>query len=122
MILGLRTCLVSSAPSNWKRRRRGTLRSSVMSRTSTSRSTSGSTSAASSWASTRRARRVRAACAYWGTADVAAELKRLLGLGAKLVSDVQDVGGGIKVAAVADPFGNHLGVIENPHFDAKAVR
>ena len=42
--------------------------------------------------------------------------------GAKLVSDVQDVGGDIKVAAVADPFGNHLGVIENPHFDAKAVR
>ena len=61
-------------------------------------------------------------CAYWGTADVAAELKRLLGLGAKLVSDVQDVGGDIKVAAVADPFGNHLGVIENPNFDAKAVR
>jgi predicted enzyme related to lactoylglutathione lyase len=61
-------------------------------------------------------------CAYWGTADVAAEVKRLLGLGAKLVSDTQDVGGGIKVATVADPFGNHFGVIENPNFDAKAVK
>jgi predicted enzyme related to lactoylglutathione lyase len=61
-------------------------------------------------------------CAYWGTPEVAAELKRLVGLGAKMVSDTQDVGGGIKVATVADPFGNHFGVIENPHFDAKAVK
>jgi hypothetical protein len=30
-------------------------------------------------------------------------------------------GGGIKVAAVQDPFGNRLGIIENPHFDASAV-
>jgi hypothetical protein len=29
---------------------------------------------------------------------------------------VQDVGGGIKVATVKDPFGNVLGIIENPHF------
>jgi predicted enzyme related to lactoylglutathione lyase len=61
-------------------------------------------------------------CAYWGTPDIAAEVKRLVGLGAKLVSDVQEVGGGIKVATVADPFGNHFGVIENPHFDVKAVK
>jgi predicted enzyme related to lactoylglutathione lyase len=61
-------------------------------------------------------------CAYWGTADVAAEVKRLVGLGAKLIDDVQDVGGGIKVATVADPFGNHFGVIENPHFDLKALK
>lgn len=61
-------------------------------------------------------------CAYWGTPDIAAEVKRLVGLGAKIVSDVQEVGGGIKVATVADPFGNHFGVIENPHFDVKAVK
>jgi hypothetical protein len=29
---------------------------------------------------------------------------------------VQDVGGGIRVATVKDPFGNVLGIIENPHF------
>jgi hypothetical protein len=32
------------------------------------------------------------------------------------------VGEGIKVAAVKDPFGNRLGIIENPHFDVGAVR
>lgn len=59
---------------------------------------------------------------FWGTADAAAELQRLVGLGAAVVEPVKDVGDGIKVAVVADPFGNHLGVIENPHFDPKAVR
>jgi predicted enzyme related to lactoylglutathione lyase len=59
---------------------------------------------------------------YWGTADVAAEVERVVGLGATVVSAVQDVGEGIKVATVADPFGNHLGLIQNPHFDAKAVK
>jgi hypothetical protein len=29
---------------------------------------------------------------------------------------VKDVGGGIKVASVADPFGNVIGLIHNPHF------
>ncbi|MBI3369945.1 MAG: VOC family protein, partial [Burkholderiales bacterium] len=32
------------------------------------------------------------------------------------------VGDGIKVGAVTDPFGNRLGIIENPHFNAAAVR
>jgi predicted enzyme related to lactoylglutathione lyase len=59
---------------------------------------------------------------YWGVPDAAAEVKRLVGLGAKVVSDVQDVGEGIRVATVADPFGNHFGVVENPHFDVKAVK
>jgi hypothetical protein len=29
---------------------------------------------------------------------------------------VTEVGGGIKVATFIDPFGNVLGIIENPHF------
>jgi hypothetical protein len=29
---------------------------------------------------------------------------------------VQDVGGGIMVVTVSDPFGNIFGIIENPHF------
>lgn len=33
---------------------------------------------------------------------------------------IQDVGGGIRVASVIDPFGNILGVIENPHFKIPA--
>ena len=59
---------------------------------------------------------------YLGVNDVVKELERLLTLGAKLHEEVQDVGGGIKVASVVDPFGNVLGIIENPHFDPKAVR
>lgn len=60
--------------------------------------------------------------AYWGTADIAAELKRVVGLGARIVKPVQDVGEGIKVATVVDPFDNEIGLIENPHFDPKAVK
>jgi catechol 2,3-dioxygenase-like lactoylglutathione lyase family enzyme len=58
----------------------------------------------------------------WGVADIAAAFARLLELGAAELEPVTDVGGGIKVAAVRDPFGNRLGLIENPLFDATAVR
>lgn len=54
--------------------------------------------------------------AYWGVENAEAALKRLLELGGTKHEDVQDVGGGIKVATVKDPFGNVFGVIENPHF------
>jgi predicted enzyme related to lactoylglutathione lyase len=60
--------------------------------------------------------------AFWGVADAAAANKRLLELGATEHSPVQEVGGGIRVAAVKDPFGNVFGVIENPHFSAANVR
>lgn len=59
---------------------------------------------------------------YWGVEDIAAELKRLSGLGAKVIEPVKDVGGGIMVAGVRDPFGNAFRIIENPNFDAKTVR
>jgi predicted enzyme related to lactoylglutathione lyase len=58
----------------------------------------------------------------WGVADAAAELARLLALGATALEPVTDVGEGIRVAAVRDPFGNRLGIIENPHFQPAAVR
>jgi predicted enzyme related to lactoylglutathione lyase len=54
--------------------------------------------------------------AYWGVDDCAAAHARVLALGAREVSAVQDVGGGIKVSTVADPEGNAIGIIENPHF------
>ncbi len=53
---------------------------------------------------------------YWGVADADAAHARLIGLGAESVSPVMDVGEGIKVAVLRDPFGNALGIIENPHF------
>jgi hypothetical protein len=43
-------------------------------------------------------------------------------LGATALAPVADVGGGIKVAAVTDSFGNRLGIIENAAFDVKKVR
>jgi predicted enzyme related to lactoylglutathione lyase len=53
---------------------------------------------------------------YWGVADIRAGLEHFLAAGAKKVKDVEDVGDGIKVVVVLDPFGNRLGLIENPHF------
>jgi len=58
----------------------------------------------------------------WGVASAAAEFERLLALGATELEPVTEVGGGIKVAAVKDPFGNRLGIIENPLFKASEVR
>lgn len=60
--------------------------------------------------------------AYWGTKDIVAEVVRLEGIGAKVLVPIQEVGGGIKTATLSDPFGNLVGVIENPHFDPAAVR
>ena len=60
--------------------------------------------------------------ALWGVADIAAAHARLLAMGATLLEPVTDVGGGIRVAAVRDPFGNRLGLIQNPAFDAAKVR
>ena len=54
--------------------------------------------------------------AYWGVTDAVTAHARVISLGAKEVTPVQDVGGGIKTAVVADPFGNLLGLIENPSF------
>ena len=59
--------------------------------------------------------------AFWGVPDCAAALERLLALGATAHEGVQDVGGGIRVATVLDPFGNIFGIIENPHFNSKKV-
>jgi predicted enzyme related to lactoylglutathione lyase len=54
--------------------------------------------------------------AYWGVKDCKAAYQRLLDLGAKPNSPVEDVGGGILAATVTDPWGNVFGIIENPHF------
>jgi predicted enzyme related to lactoylglutathione lyase len=62
------------------------------------------------------------ALAYWGVTDAAAELERLRKLSAEVHQELADVGGGIRVAAVKDPFGNLLGLIENPHFKIQEVR
>ncbi len=58
---------------------------------------------------------------YWGVDNIEKEVERVLALGASTHSPIQDVGEGIKVAELADPFGNVLGLIENPHFDPSKV-
>ncbi|MFJ1467305.1 MULTISPECIES: VOC family protein [Massilia] len=59
---------------------------------------------------------------FWGVDDIAAEVERIVGLGATVHAAIQEVGEGIKVAELQDPFGNILGLIENPLFDPAAVR
>jgi catechol 2,3-dioxygenase-like lactoylglutathione lyase family enzyme len=59
--------------------------------------------------------------AMWGVPDIVAESKRLKDLGAKSRSEIQDVGGGIRVAEFDDPFGNVFGIIENPHYQHVTV-
>lgn len=60
--------------------------------------------------------------AYWGVDDIEADVARIVALGASIHSAIQDVGEGIKVAQLNDPFGNVLGLIFNPQFDPLAVR
>jgi predicted enzyme related to lactoylglutathione lyase len=59
------------------------------------------------------------AVAYWGVADIDSAYGRLIDCGAEPREAVKEVGGDIKVATVADPFGNVIGLIQNPHFRVK---
>ena len=54
--------------------------------------------------------------AYWGVPNADAAYQQLLTLGAHEREPIEDVGDGIRIGSVIDPFGNTLGVIENPHF------
>lgn len=54
--------------------------------------------------------------AYWGVPDIEAAHQHMLDRGATPRDPIQEVGGGIKVAGVVDPYGNVIGLIENPHF------
>jgi predicted enzyme related to lactoylglutathione lyase len=60
--------------------------------------------------------------ALWGVQDADVAFSRLQELGATTLEAVTDVGGGIRVAAVLDPFGNRFGIIENPNFSKADVR
>lgn len=57
--------------------------------------------------------------AYWGVANADVAYQRLLKLGASEHGPVSDVGEGIRIGSVIDPFGNSFGIIENPHFSFK---
>ncbi len=53
---------------------------------------------------------------YWGVNDIEAEFKRFITAGATEHEKPQEVGGGIWVASMRDPWGNVIGLIVNPHF------
>jgi predicted enzyme related to lactoylglutathione lyase len=54
--------------------------------------------------------------------DIAAEVERIVVLGATVHAAILEVGEGSTVAELLDPFGNVLGLIENPLFDPAAVK
>jgi predicted enzyme related to lactoylglutathione lyase len=54
--------------------------------------------------------------AYWGVDNIETALAGIVEKGGKEVEAIQDVGEGIRVASVSDPFGNVFGIIENPNF------
>ena len=61
-------------------------------------------------------KRVRSVDTYWGVMDIQAMYDRLLEHGATMCEPPTNVGSGIFVASVYDPWGNVLGIIFNPHF------
>lgn len=54
---------------------------------------------------------------YWGVDDAEAASDELVAAGAEVLSEVNEVGDGIKVAQFRLPDGNHFAIIENPHFE-----
>ena len=54
--------------------------------------------------------------AYWRVPEIESAVRHFVATGANIVAAVQEVGEGIKVATIADPFGNLIGLIENPQF------
>jgi predicted enzyme related to lactoylglutathione lyase len=49
---------------------------------------------------------------YWAVEDTETVSKKLVSIGGALVQPRTNVGGDIFIAIVADPFGNHIGLIE----------
>jgi predicted enzyme related to lactoylglutathione lyase len=54
--------------------------------------------------------------AFWGVANIDEAFARLRSSGAGERAPIEDVGDGIRVATMTDPFGNSIGIIENPNF------
>ena len=54
--------------------------------------------------------------AYWRVPAIDDAVRHFVARGATSSAPAQEVGEGIKVATVSDPFGNLIGLIENPHF------
>lgn len=55
---------------------------------------------------------------YWGVEDINEAWELLMSEGAEADEEIMHVGGEVYVATVKDPFGNLLGIIQNPNFEA----
>lgn len=53
---------------------------------------------------------------YWGVEDMTTSFEKLKATGAAISEEIVDVGKGILMASIVDPWGNILGIIYNPHF------
>ncbi|MFE0731602.1 VOC family protein [Streptomyces antibioticus] len=51
---------------------------------------------------------------YWHVSDIRGRLAALVEAGAEVLQDVSDVGNGRLIAAVKDPDGNLVGLLEDP--------
>jgi predicted enzyme related to lactoylglutathione lyase len=54
------------------------------------------------------------AVGYWHVADIEANLKALVGAGARTLQEVKEVGGGRLIASVRDADSNLIGLIQSP--------
>jgi predicted enzyme related to lactoylglutathione lyase len=54
--------------------------------------------------------------AYWHVDDVDAVLAKAVGMGARQLEAPEDRGHGFITATAVDPFGNLLGIMQNPHY------
>ncbi|HEU4879283.1 MAG TPA: VOC family protein [Gemmatimonadaceae bacterium] len=59
---------------------------------------------------------------YWGVGNIDEAMAHMQSIGAEVGEAAHEVGEGIKVGSVRDPFGNVIGIIENPHFDPSTTR
>lgn len=53
---------------------------------------------------------------YWGVENIESSVENFINHGAIVIEPITDVGEGIKVSSIADPFGNRFGLIFNPNF------
>jgi predicted enzyme related to lactoylglutathione lyase len=53
---------------------------------------------------------------FWHVDELEASLERVQGLGATLAQPIIDRGEGFRTAVVVDPFGNQVGLMQNPHW------
>lgn len=49
---------------------------------------------------------------FWSVEDIVAAVEKFTTAGATLIQEPTNVGGDITVAVVSDPFGNHIGLIQ----------